>query len=168
LQFLRVPAKTSDVNLCRIDFADAVTRARAEARIKFVKEIKRLSADDWRGWAWLAERMFPSEFGRSEPRTIIVERPKEEQALTILYSCGDKTFKELTNFPIHESMVVPGYWEKIEREKQRQAEAPEAIAQYDPDSEDEEKISDAPPPTVINKALTGRIPEHWKGKGNGK
>src|SRR6478736_1080998 len=39
------------------DFADSITRARAQARILFVKEIKRLSADDWRGWAWLAERM---------------------------------------------------------------------------------------------------------------
>jgi hypothetical protein len=57
------------------DFADATTRARAEARIKLVKEVKRLSADDWRGWAWLAERMFPNEFGRSEPRTILIERP---------------------------------------------------------------------------------------------
>jgi hypothetical protein len=49
-------------------------RARAEARIKLVKEIKRLSCDDWRGWAWLAERMFPGELGRSEPRTILIER----------------------------------------------------------------------------------------------
>jgi hypothetical protein len=57
------------------DFADATTRARAEARIKLVKEIKRLSVDDWRGWAWLAERMFAGEFGRSEPRTIVIERP---------------------------------------------------------------------------------------------
>lgn len=56
------------------DFADAITRARAEARIKLVKEIKRLSANDWRGWAWLAERMFPSEFARSEPRTILIEK----------------------------------------------------------------------------------------------
>jgi terminase small subunit-like protein len=57
------------------DFSDATTRARAEARIKLVKEIKRCSCDDWRGWAWLAERMFPAEFGRSEQRTLIVERP---------------------------------------------------------------------------------------------
>jgi hypothetical protein len=57
------------------DFADATTRARAEARIKLVKEIKRLSVEDWRGWAWLAERMFPSEFGRPEARTILIERP---------------------------------------------------------------------------------------------
>jgi hypothetical protein len=57
------------------DFADATTRARAEAQIKLVKEIKRLSCDDWRGWAWLAERMFPNEFARSEPRTIVIERP---------------------------------------------------------------------------------------------
>src|SRR5713101_7009419 len=48
------------------DFADATTRARAEAQIKLVKEIKRLSCDDWRGWAWLAERMFASAFARSE------------------------------------------------------------------------------------------------------
>jgi hypothetical protein len=56
------------------DFADATTRARAEARIKLVKEIKRLATDDWRGWAWLAERMFPNEFGRSEARTIVIEK----------------------------------------------------------------------------------------------
>lgn len=57
------------------DFVAATTRARAQARIKLVKEIKRCSCDDWRGWAWLAERMFPSEFARSEPRTIVIERP---------------------------------------------------------------------------------------------
>jgi hypothetical protein len=28
-----------------------------------------------------------------------------------------------------------------------------------------EKISDAPPPQVVNKALTGRIPQKWKGNG---
>jgi hypothetical protein len=28
-----------------------------------------------------------------------------------------------------------------------------------------ETISDAPPPQVVNKALTGRIPQNWKGNG---
>jgi hypothetical protein len=47
------------------------------------------------------------------------------------------------------------------------AEAPEeTIAQLEDDPEDEEKI--APAPKLVPKFLTGRIPEHWKGEGNGK
>jgi hypothetical protein len=72
------------------DFADAATRARAEARIKLVKEIKRCSCDDWRGWAWLAERMFPGEFGRSEPRTIVIERPPTPPIVPVLQTEKDR------------------------------------------------------------------------------
>jgi hypothetical protein len=137
----------------RADFADATTRARAKARIKFVKEIKRLSVDGWRGWAWLAERMFPSEFARSEPRTRVIERPRKEPApLTILYNSGDKTLAELLEFPIHSSMKQGHDSPEVAAEKQRRllgqmAEAPES-----------EKISNAPPPAVPPpKALTGRV-----------
>jgi transposase-like protein len=153
------------------DFADAVTRARAKARIKFVKEIKRLSADDWRGWAWLAERMFAGEFGRSEPRTIVIERSKEEQAnenpLVILYDTKGQGIEKLTSFPQHPSMAM-GYdaWKRAE-EKRRLAEESDATekAPAPEEIEDEEKISDAPPPKVLDKRLTGRIPDHWKGNG---
>jgi hypothetical protein len=59
-------------------------------------------------------------------------------------------------------MTDPNYWEKVAEEKQRGAEAPEEpIAQL----EDEETISDAPLPKVINPALTGRIRPEWKGNG---
>jgi hypothetical protein len=53
---------------------------------------------------------------------------------------------------------------KSGREKQRRllGQTEKAPAQPEP-----ETVSDAPP-KIVNKALTGRIPEHWKGKGNGK
>ncbi len=57
------------------DFLAATTRARGQARIKLVKEIKRCSRDDWRGWSWLAERMFPGDFARTEPRVIVMQSP---------------------------------------------------------------------------------------------
>jgi len=118
----------------------AVTRARGEARIKFVKEIKRLSAADWRGFAWLAERMFPAEFGRVEPRTFVIERPKEEQAnenpLVILYDTQGQGMEKLTTFPLHPSMAMGFDAWKAAREKQRLAatdKAPEEIETADSD-----------------------------------
>jgi len=92
------------------------------ARIKFVKEIKRLSCDDWRGWAWLAERMFASEFARPVAR---IEQIGEQQAddkkmgLTILYNnTSGQPLSELLSFPQHPSMAI-GYDAWAEREKQR-------------------------------------------------
>jgi len=88
------------------DFADATTRARAKARIKLIKEIKRHSADDWRGWAWLAERMFPNEFAKTVDREIpIADTEKRGFTVCIGLDTGGKTLKELMNFPV----VPTGY-----------------------------------------------------------
>jgi hypothetical protein len=62
---------------------------------------------------------------------------------------------------------------EVAREKQRRllgqttekTPAPEKISDSDSDFPPEEKISDAPPPKVVNPALTGRIPAKWKGNG---
>jgi hypothetical protein len=63
------------------EFLASTTRARAQARIRLVKEIKRCSHNDWRGWAWIAERMFPQEFGRTAERLLLGEDPKQTQPI---------------------------------------------------------------------------------------
>jgi len=92
------------------------------------------------------------------------EKAKEEKPLVIVYNTGDKTFAELTDFPNLETDSP-----EVAREKQRRllgqpakAPAPKTISDQ---PEDEEKISDAPPPKVVNPALTGRIKPEWR---NGK
>ncbi len=92
--------------------------------------------------------------------------------LTILYNTRGQKLEDLLAFPIHVSMGQGYDSPEVAREKQRRltgemAEAPETIAQYEGDPEDE-GISDAEPPKVVPKFLTGRIPEHWKPKSNGK
>jgi hypothetical protein len=83
--------------------------------------------------------------------------------VNILYSCGNKTFSELTDFPNLEADSP-----EVAREKQRRllgetakAPAPKTISDQ---PEDEEKISDAPPPKVVNPALTGTLAgyRYWK------
>jgi hypothetical protein len=86
-------------------------------------------------------------------------------SLRIYYNNGDQPLSTLLDFPVHPSMAV-GYdaWKKAE-EKQRLAEESEATEKAAEEIEDEEKISDAPPSKVVNKALTGRIRPEWKGNG---
>jgi len=83
----------------------------------------------------------------------------------IYYRTGNKTLEELLAFPIygHDSL-------KTGREKQRRLlgqtakePAQETISRHeDEDFAPEEKISDAPAPKVVPKALTGRIRPEWR------
>ena len=49
-------------------FFHSVTRARARAKINFVANIRKAAPKDWKAAAWLLERMFPTEYGRTAPR----------------------------------------------------------------------------------------------------
>jgi len=80
------------------DFADATTRARGLAQMKLIKEIRRCSRDDWRAFAWLAERMFPAEFARTADRQLETE-PDKPLGVSIVLNTG-KSLKELTDFPV--------------------------------------------------------------------
>ncbi len=46
-------------------FFQGVTRARAEAKISLTSKIVKAAPRDWKAAAWLLERMFPQEYGRS-------------------------------------------------------------------------------------------------------
>lgn len=86
------------------------------------------------------------------------ENPDDKKlALNILYSTGNQSLAQLLDFPVHVSMKKGHeYSPEPEAEKQRRltASAPE-----------QEKISDAPPPEIVDKRFTGRIPREWKGNG---
>jgi hypothetical protein len=43
-------------------------RARGKAKLKLIKRIRDAAEHDWRAARWLLERMFPAEFGTTEPR----------------------------------------------------------------------------------------------------
>lgn len=133
---------------------DATPGARAKARILFVKEIKRLSADDWRGWAWLAERMFPSEFARSERVEQVNEQADEKKSsVSIYYDTQGQGMEKLTAFPVHHSMVQGS-------DTPAEAEAKQKRLLGERTNAPEPAISDAElPPKPLNPALTGRIRE---------
>jgi hypothetical protein len=70
--------------------------------MKLVKEIKECSRrqDDWRGWAWLAERMFPSEFSKPKERDLPTTEDTEKRIpFKMLLNTGGKTLEELLDFP---------------------------------------------------------------------
>src|SRR5512133_1159098 len=56
-------------------FLSAVTRAREKHKANLIRIVMEAAHQDARHAEWLLERQFASEFGRSEPRTMIVERP---------------------------------------------------------------------------------------------
>jgi hypothetical protein len=72
-----------------------------------------------------------------------------------MYSLGNHTLAELTDFPNAETDSP-----KVVNEKQRRL-----LGQTTEKAPVREKISDPPPPKVVNPALTGRIRPEWKGNG---
>jgi hypothetical protein len=56
-------------------FFAATQRARTEGKVRIIDSI--LSSPDWRAKAWYLERCYSSEFARTEPRIIVVERERE-------------------------------------------------------------------------------------------
>jgi hypothetical protein len=55
-------------------FFSAVTRARERHKANLIERVVAAAKADWKAASWLLERQFASEFARSEPRTIVVER----------------------------------------------------------------------------------------------
>jgi hypothetical protein len=55
-------------------FFSAATRARETHKANLIKVVLAASAKDARHAEWLLERQFPDEFGRPEPRTIIIQQ----------------------------------------------------------------------------------------------
>jgi len=83
-------------------FLTATREARARAKIKLVNILSKAALKNPVHAAWILERSWPSEYSR-----VSVERVEEvgEKAdakkfdVNILYSCGNRTFAELTDFP---------------------------------------------------------------------
>ena len=137
-------------------FAAAVHRARAKAKMKLVRVIIDQAPDDWGAAAWALERSYPKEYARvTVERVEPFEEKKESKPLTILYQTGNHTIAELLDFPNVETDSPEAGREKQRRLLGQTAKTP---AQPEP-----EKISDAPAPSVVNKAFTGRIRPEWKG-----
>jgi len=122
--------------------------------MKLVRVIINQAPRDWRAAAFLLERSWPNEYARTERIEQIGEQADDKKvSLNVYYDTGGIGMEKLTDFPIHFSMKQGHDSPEMAAEKQRRllgetAEAPE-----------QEKISDAPPPSVVNKALTGRISE---------
>ena len=58
-------------------FAQATTRAIGRSKIVLVEKIR--ASDDWRAQAFLLERRWPDEYGRTEPRVIVVQQSQAPQ-----------------------------------------------------------------------------------------
>jgi len=56
-------------------FFSAVTRAREMHKANLIKVVLAAADKDARHAEWLLERQFPDEFGRPEPRTVIIQQP---------------------------------------------------------------------------------------------
>lgn len=48
----------------KVEFLDALTRARGESAFRLAGLINRAATDDWRAAGWLLERRFPGDFGK--------------------------------------------------------------------------------------------------------
>ena len=48
----------------KVEFLDALTRARGESAFRLAGLINRAATDDWRAAGWLLERRFPESFGK--------------------------------------------------------------------------------------------------------
>jgi hypothetical protein len=109
---------------------------------------------------WLLERSWPNEYARTERIEQIGEKADEDSSLKIYYNTHGQPFSELLAFPIHFSMAQGHDSPEVTREKQRRLLGQTAKTPAQPEPE---KISDAPAPSVVNKAFTGRIRPEWKG-----
>jgi transposase len=143
-------------------FSAAVYRARAKAKMKLVRVIIDQAPNDWRAAAFLLERSWPQEYARTERIEQVNEQADDKKLnLSIYYDTGGVGMEKLTTFPIHPSMKQEHDSPEVEREKQRRllgqttAEAPVP----------ETAVAETPPPKVVPKYLTGRIPAKWKGNG---
>jgi hypothetical protein len=128
-------------------FAAAVFRARGIAKTKLIAVIREAALNDWRAAAWILERSWPDEYARTERVEQIGEKADEDKtSVKIFYNTGGQQLSELLSFPIHFSMKQghdsPKKQRRLLEQTTKKASAPETI-------------SDAPPPKVVNPALTG-------------
>jgi len=60
-------------------FFSVISRARDAHKLRLINIVIAAADADARHAEWLLERMWPKEFGRSEPRTIVIERSEAPQ-----------------------------------------------------------------------------------------
>jgi hypothetical protein len=130
----------------------ATREARARAKIKLVAIIRKAAKTNPHHAEWLLERSWASEYSRVTVERFEEEKDASKSGLTILYQTPKGGLAELLDFPNLETDSPELGREKQARLLGQTMEAPE-------------RISDAPPPKVVPKALTGRIRPEWKGNG---
>jgi hypothetical protein len=134
-------------------FAAAMRKARAAARIRLVSIIRKAAIRNPFHAQWLLERVFSSEFARTETR--IIEQKAEEPKTVgrrIFYDLGNGTLAELLDFPKHPSLVQ----HEREIEQQANVNAAETTDDAEVTEAPESEISEeGPPPQSAPKFLTG-------------
>ena len=77
-------------------FSQASTRAIGQSKIFLVEKLRQ--SDDWRAQAFLLERRWPNEFGRSDARPLPKEPEPERQGplVSFILSMPDGTQRETT------------------------------------------------------------------------
>jgi hypothetical protein len=90
------------------DFSEAVSRARGRAKTKLVKVLVDAAPLDWRSAAWLLERGWPNEYGRTwrEPTTPDEANENDATSVTVVIR-SDKSREELLNFPVKNPALHP-------------------------------------------------------------
>jgi hypothetical protein len=97
-------------------FSQAATRAIGQSKIFLVEKLRQ--SDDWRAQAFLLERRWPHEFGRSDARPLPKEPESERQGplVSLILSMPDGTRRETTfeetekifcNFPRRDTYEPP-------------------------------------------------------------
>ena len=105
------------------EFSEAVMRARARAKISLVDVVTTAAAKDWRAAAFLLERCYPLEYGRSERPAPVADGAEGSPGVQfkMVYNTNGKTMKELLDFPRDDNVprLPPDYWALEEAARQK-------------------------------------------------
>jgi hypothetical protein len=142
-------------------FAAAMRKARAAARIRLVRIVRKAAISNAFHAQWLLERVYAKEFARTETRIIEQKAEEPRPSVQIWYDCGGETMEQLLDFPkmgdppeIVAAKQARLLGQPVETPSEAREEATEEVDR--PESE----ISDAP--KVVDKRLTGRLRPEWK------
>jgi hypothetical protein len=131
-------------------FATATREARARAKIKLVNIVRNAANKNPVHACWLLERSWPGEYSRVSVERIEQVETKADSGIKILLQTGDKTLRELIDFPNLET-------DSEEEQARKQA----ALLPNEPPAKPATIPADHAPSVPIDKRFTGRLSQ-WQ------